>query len=537
MKKIIIGLIALAALAGVIFLLSGKSEKASKKLDYNLASAKDKYYGFASGGVSGRINVMGLPSMRLLKTIEPFRDFGYSKSDTHEPVFSMTNGKPDGRKLYVQDKINNAVAEIDLKTFRATRVVKFPTLKGPHHIAVTPDNRYIFTTGEFSGQIGVIDTDTFKVVKEIFAGDKDLRKKAAEAIEKKDYQAAISQNRYGAIPTLAAEHGEHKNGTLASCIDFNSVTDYIAVSPKGKYAVATDRYVYPDGTSRLHVIDTEKLEIIKSIKVGKAPHGVDISPDGKYALVSDKLSGTISVIDMDILENIKTVKVGNGPLHIVFAPDGKLAYVTLYLDHKIAEIDMATLEPTGRYAAVEWSPGHLAISPDGKYIVSLNKDSKDKYPYVGLSFPENLQLIDRASMKVVREAPIDQEPHNMKIISLSDITPLKEGSAKSPREPGVYREGGVAKVYVTMEHFKFNPSVIKVRKGERVKLVVTNVDTGVDVSHGFALQEYGINLSAGAGETMEAEFIADKAGIFTFFCSIFCGPLHLEMTGVFVVEE
>ena len=156
-----------------------------------------------------------------------------------------------------------------------------------------------------------------------------------------------------------------------------------------------------------------------------APHGVDISPDGKYALVSDKLSGTISVIDLERLENIKTVKIGNGPLHIVFAPDGKFAYVTLYLDNKIAEIDMATLEPTGRYANVEWSPGHLAITPDGKYIVSLNKESKDKYPYVGLVFPENFQLIDRASMKVVREAPIDPEPHNMKIISLSDVAPLK----------------------------------------------------------------------------------------------------------------
>ena len=120
---------------------------------------------------------MGLPSMRLLKTIEPFRDFGYLNTDLHEPVFSVTNGKPDGRKLYVNDKINNAVAEIDLKTFRATRVVELPTVKGAHHIAVTPDNRYIFTTGEFSGQIGVIDADTFKVIKEIFVGDKELRKK------------------------------------------------------------------------------------------------------------------------------------------------------------------------------------------------------------------------------------------------------------------------------------------------------------------------------------------------------------------------
>ena len=88
-----------------------------------------------------------------------------------------------------------------------------------------------------------------------------------------------------------------------------------------------------------------------------------------------------------------------------------------------------------------------------------------------------------------------------------------------------------------MEHFKFNPSVVKIKKGEKVKIIATNIDTGLDVSHGFALQEYGINLIAGAGETVEAEFVADKAGMFTSFCSMFCGPLHLEMTGVLIVEE
>ena len=432
------------------------------------------------------------------------------------------------KKLYVNDKIHNAVAEIDLKTFRTTRVVKLPTVKGAHHIAVTPDNRYIFTTGEFSGQIGIIDADTFKVVKEIFTGDPKLKE-----------NAIMVQNRFGDIPALSVKDGDHAHsqGTAASCIDLNSATDYIAASPKGNYVVATDRYKFADGTSRLHVIDTTKLELVKTINVGAAPHGVDISPDGKYALTSNKLSGTISIIDLEQLENVKTIKAGNGPLHIVYTPNGKFAYVTLYIDHKIAEIDMTTLELTGRFVNVEWAPGHLAITPDGKYIVSLNKESRDKYPFVGLTFPENFQLIDRVSMKVVREVPIDPEPHNMKIIALPVITPLKGGDAKSPREPGVYREDGITKVYITMEHFKFNPSVVKIKTGERVKLIATNLDTGLDVSHGFALQEYGINLIAGAGETVEAEFVANKTGMFTSFCNMFCGPLHLEMTGVLIVEE
>ena len=522
-KIAIIGSIVAVAIVAVIML----NFKTDTQPAFDFASAKDEYYGFAAGGVSGRINVLGLPSMRLLKTIEPFRDFGYQKSDLHEPVFSLTNGKPDGRKLYVNDKIHNAIAEIDLRTFRTTRVVELPTTKGTHHIAVTPDNKYIFTSGEFSGQIGVIDADTFKVVKEIFVGNPQLRA-----------QAELGSHRFGEKIVLEVKDAghAHQQETKASCIDLNSATDYITASPKGDYVVATDRYRYPDGSSRLHVIDVRTLELVKTIVVGTAPHGVDISPNGKYALVSDKLSGTVSVVDLQQLEKVKTINVGNGPLHIVYTPDSKFAYITLYIDNKVAEIDMEKLELTGRYASVEWAPGHLAITPDGKYIVSLNKESRDKYPYVGLVYPENFQLIERSSMKVVREVPIDPEPHNMKIIEYSVIKPIIAGTAQSPKKPGVYREDGIVKVYITMEHFKFTPSEIRVKKGEKVKIIATNLDTKLDVSHGFALQEYGINLIAGAGETVEAEFVADKTGMFTSFCSMFCGPLHLEMTGVLIVE-
>ncbi len=529
----IIGLAIVVAALFVAFALNIRTDTIPS---FDLASAKDEYYGFAAGGVSGRINVLGLPSMRLLKTIEPFRDFGYARSDLHEPVFSLTNGKPDGRKLFVNDKIHNAVAEIDLRTFRTTRVVELPTVKGTHHIAVTPDNKYIFTTGEFSGQIGVIDVETFTAVKEIFVGNPRLQK-----------EAKLGDNRFGEKMSLPGKgsgqshddgHGHsHALETAASCIDVNSATDYITASPRGDYVVATDRYRYPDGTSRLHIINTRTLELEKSIVVSTAPHGVDISPDGVYALVSEKLAGTVSVVDLNLLERVKTIKVGNGPLHVVYTPDNKFAYVTLYIDNKIAEINMETLEVTERVVDVEWAPGHLAITPDGKYLVSLNKESRDKYPYVGLVFPENFQLIDRASMKVVREVPIDPEPHNMKIIDRLVITPHGSDSALSPREPGVYREEGITKVYLTMQHFKFIPSVVRVKKGDRVRIIATNVDTNLDISHGFALQEYGINLVAGAGETVEAEFVADKPGMFTAFCSMFCGPLHLEMTGLLVVKD
>lgn len=80
---------------------------------------------------------------------------------------------------------------------------------------------------------------------------------------------------------------------------------------------------------------------------------------------------------------------------------------------------------------------------------------------------------------------------------------------------------------------KFNPETITVIKGDTVKIVLNNIDAGMD--HGFAIDAYGINQVVKAGQTITVEFVADKAGIFTFYCTIPCGPGHSEMTGQLIV--
>ena len=74
------------------------------------------------------------------------------------------------------------------------------------------------------------------------------------------------------------------------------------------------------------------------------------------------------------------------------------------------------------------------------------------------------------------------------------------------------------------------------RRTDRVVLHVTNVEQAQDATHGFAIDNYNVNLSLEPGETQVVRFTADKAGVFPFYCTEFCSALHLEMQGWLIVE-
>ncbi|MBS3100729.1 cupredoxin domain-containing protein [Candidatus Woesearchaeota archaeon] len=85
---------------------------------------------------------------------------------------------------------------------------------------------------------------------------------------------------------------------------------------------------------------------------------------------------------------------------------------------------------------------------------------------------------------------------------------------------------------ITAKQFSFTPETIEVNKGDRVRLLVTSTD----VPHGIAIKEYGINERLDPGKEVKIEFIADKEGTFTAFCSVFCGSGHSNMKGKLIVK-
>lgn len=90
----------------------------------------------------------------------------------------------------------------------------------------------------------------------------------------------------------------------------------------------------------------------------------------------------------------------------------------------------------------------------------------------------------------------------------------------------------VKKFSVTAKKWEFSPSTITVNKGDTVELSIKSTD----VTHGFFLSEFNISKNLTPGETVTASFVADKAGSFSFICSVFCGAGHATMTGTLIVK-
>ncbi|MBI2411354.1 MAG: cupredoxin domain-containing protein [Candidatus Kerfeldbacteria bacterium] len=85
---------------------------------------------------------------------------------------------------------------------------------------------------------------------------------------------------------------------------------------------------------------------------------------------------------------------------------------------------------------------------------------------------------------------------------------------------------------MTAKQWSFSPSSITVNEGDTVTLNITSKD----VEHGFYIDEFNVNATLSAGKTTTVTFVASKAGTYSFFCSVYCGEGHPDMSGTLVVK-
>ena len=107
----------------------------------------------------------------------------------------------------------------------------------------------------------------------------------------------------------------------------------------------------------------------------------------------------------------------------------------------------------------------------------------------------------------------------------------------------IERNGNEVHVYGIAMRSKFifdakakRPDVIEVNEGDKVFIHLTNTDFDEDITHGFAINKYDLNIEVQPGQTNTIEFTANKAGTFPLYCTNFCSALHQEMTGYFLVK-
>jgi nitrous-oxide reductase len=532
----------------------------------------DKYYAFLSGGQSGSVFVVGIPSCRLIREIpvfEPRAAYGYAVNeadprrkllaetgalwgDTHHPALSETQGVADGRYLWINDLANARLARIRLDLFETDRIVKIPNLQGAHGIAVvSPDTKYIFVNGEFeqptdglvtnpapyTSVVAFVDPESMEVKFEVrVAGNIDI------ADSSKD-------GRYAFSTVYNLEQGKDMESMMQLDRDAVAAIDI----PLAEKAAAGGKGHVRNG---IPILDPEDVPgLLTLVPVPKNPHGVNASPDGKYVMASGKLSPTVTIIDARTLKIVAEPEVGLGPLHTTFDDRGN-AYTSLFIDSQVVKwnIDKA-IKGAPDYIVdridVHYNIGHLqavggeSMKPYGDYLLALNKLSKDQYVPVGPDLPEAQELIDISGekMKMLASFPSLPEPHDAVFMPVSLLAPkVKQVYEPAPDavkagSESVVRTGPHAvTVNMTMIRSAYSPDHFEVREGDQVTLRLTNVETIRDMIHGFALPDHNLNVALPPGYTKVIQLDAGRPGVYWYYCTNFCSALHLEMRGRMLVQ-
>lgn len=598
----------------------------------------DDYIMFSSGGHSGQVLVIGVPSMRLLKVIaaytpEPWQGFGYGSkesmdvlkggympvgkngtltwADTHHPALSETDGDYDGQFVFIDDKANARIAVIDLRDFETKQIVKSPNIISDHGATfATPNTEYIIQGSQYGTPIpfteyapleefqekyrGMIsfypfdrekgrvdDSNMFQIELPPYAQD------LCDAGKKVSYGWVFCGSWNSEMATGGIEQGNPplEAGASARDMDYLHVIDW----KKAEEVVKAGKVKEVSGAKMIPIETAIAEGILYLIPEPKSPHGSDVTPGGDYIVVAGKLDTHATVYSFDKIKkaieeknfegndpfgvpilNFKDVvaaqvEIGLGPLHTQFDNEGN-AYTSVFIESTIAKWKLGEPYYSGDDAwtvvekiPVHYNIGHLVcaegdtVSPDGKYCVALNKWSIDRFTPVGPLYPQNFQLVDvsGSQMQLLYDMPIGVgEPHYVQMIKADKLNPWlvypeigfspatmsKNPDAALPGEEKIVRNGDNVEVWMTAIRSHFNPEHIKVKEGDKVKIHITNIERARDATHGFAIGGYNINLSLEPGEASTVEFVADKPGVYPFYCTEFCSALHLEMAGYLLVE-
>ena len=570
----------------------------------------DTYYGLWSGGHTGDMRVLGLPSGREITRIpcfvpdalvgwgitneskavmgtKPDGSLKYTVADTHHTHASYKDGNYDGRYAWINDKINSRIARIRLDYFVCDKITELPNVQGFHGIfpdkadPVDPAVNYttrVFCGGEFAiplpntgtediskyrSMFTCVDAETMEVRWQVLIdGNCDL---VATSYDGK----LAATNQYNV--EMGAKYEDMMSAERDACLFFNVARIEAAVKAGKFKTIGSSKVPVVDGTHEAN--KDPKTALTAYVSVPKNPHGVNASPDGKYFICAGKLSPTGTVIELskvlDWFEGklekldsaiVAEVELGLGPLHTAFDGRGN-AYTTLFLDSQVvkwnveAAIKFHAGDKTAKYVVdrldVQYQPGHLNAShsetkaADGKYLAVGCKFSKDRFLPVGPLHPENEQLIDISGEKMVLLAdhPVRGEPHDFIIFKRDLVRPKQVYTldefplaVKDPKESGVFRNGKKVTVKMTSQAPAFSLREFKLKKGDEVTLILTNLDKIEDLTHGFAIPNYNVNFIVNPLETKSVTFIADKPGVFWCYCTHFCHALHLEMRTRMIVE-
>ena len=523
--------------------------------------------------------------------------------DVHHPNLSEQGGEYDGKYLFVNDKANARVAVVDLADWSTKQIVKNPLVMSDHGGAfVTMNTEYVVETSQYASPLGggtyapLSDYDAkYRGAATFWKFDKEkgrIDEAASFAVELPPYAQDLADSGklvshgYVFIGSWNTERssgsgGEGKPFTEAGAskndMDYLHIINWM----KAEELIAAGKFSTINGMRIISLEVAAAENVLVLAPEPKSPHGSDVTPDGTAIVVGGKLDTHTTVFEfskikdliekgdfaskdpygVNVLDFQKSLRgqqeIGLGPLHSVFGLNGDV-YTSVFLDSTVVKWNVNNIGAPTESLPVQYNIGHITsaegdtVSPDGHYVVAMNKMSQDRFLSTGPLLPQNFQLIDTSGpkMELIADLPIGLgEPHYAQMIkadklhSLS-VYPVGTNPYTDQIDPGavasgkerIERNGNKVDVYMSVIRSHFTPDYIEVNQGDDVTLHLTSLEQATDQVHGFAVDMYNVNVSMEPGKYEEIHFKADRSGVFPFYCTEFCSALHLEMMGYMLVK-
>jgi nitrous-oxide reductase len=523
--------------------------------------------------------------------------------DSHHPKLSQTNGVADGRWLFINGNNTPRIARIDLTTFETDEILEIPNSAGNHASPfLTENTEYVIASTRFSVPVPQRDVSIedyrreFQGTISFIRADRPGEMDVAFQLVVPGYNYDLSHAGKGPSHGWAflTTYNTEQAHTLLEVNASQNDKDFVAAVNwrQAEQCVADGRGRVQETQYMHNHIDASRVgraELKTSVTViepadcpgmifflptPKSPHGVDVDPTGEYIVAGGKLATVIPVhsfskmlqaiedrafeTEVDGIPVLQYEAVlagevrepGLGPLHTEF--DGRgYAYTSMFISSEIVKWQLGTWEVIDRVPAY-YSTGHLMIpggdsrDPYGKYVIALNKITKDRYLPTGPELAHAAQLYDITGerMRLLLDFPTLGEPHYAQALPASvikdrqvQIFRLSENTnpyaTLSEADARVVREGNVVRVYMTAIRSHFAPDNIEgIQVGDSVYFHVTNLEQDWDVPHGFAaMGAENAELLIMPGETRTLLWVPRSVGVYPFYCTDFCSALHQEMQG------
>src|SRR5256885_5437147 len=113
----------------------------------------------------------------------------------------------------------------------------------------------------------------------------------------------------------------------------------------------------------------------QAIQVGSVPKYLVVTPNGKYVLVSNWCSYTLSVVSTATGKQVRQLHMGAYPRGVAVNASSTTAYVAVMGSSQLAKVHLADFSVSYEYVGP--NPRHIVIDPAGHYLyVTLNAAGK-----------------------------------------------------------------------------------------------------------------------------------------------------------------